>query len=129
MFYIIKNVIRNTKCANDVKSKFLLNGICLKHENEINHKLSPSCYSHSNLFFNDVSINLENIKNKENNILLFNKVRNDKRHRKRGFQKRGYWKKMHYFVRKSNMMCFAFKVQNIDYEKIKKLKRGEIYSN
>lgn len=104
MFYIIKNVIRNTKCANDVKAKFFLNEICLKHEKEINHKLIPSCYSYSNLFFNDVSINLENIKNKENHVLLFNKVRNDKRHRKRGFQKRGYWKKMHYFVRKSNMM-------------------------
>lgn len=65
---------------------------------------------------------------KKETMLLFNKVRNDKKHRKRAFQKRGYWKKMHYFIRKNNRMCFAFKVQNINYENLKKLKRGEIYS-
>ncbi|CAA9988721.1 conserved Plasmodium protein, unknown function [Plasmodium knowlesi strain H] len=84
---------------------------------------------HVNVFFNDVSILVEGLRAAEkSNTLLFNKVRNDTRHRKRAFQKRGYWKKMHYFTRKANMMSFAFKMQNIDYEKMKKLKRGEVYS-
>ncbi|CAI7721016.1 hypothetical protein PVIIG_05819 [Plasmodium vivax India VII] len=84
---------------------------------------------HSKIFFNDVNILVEGQRTEEKNpTLLFNKVRNDKRHRKRAFQKRGYWKKLHYFTRKANMMSFAFKMQNIDYEKMKKLKRGEVYS-
>ncbi|SBS84536.1 conserved Plasmodium protein, unknown function [Plasmodium ovale] len=139
MFYQIRSAIRNAKCFNDVKGKLLLSEKFLKPEGEIikvnTISKDLSSYPNSLLFFNDVSIlleegkwkEMENLNEKEKNVLLFNKVRNDKRHRKRAFQKRGYWKKMHYFVRKNNMMCFAFKVQNIDYEKIKKLKRGEVY--
>ncbi|KAI4837854.1 hypothetical protein MKS88_003273 [Plasmodium brasilianum] len=131
---MIKNAVRNTKGFNfyEVKIKLFLKEIYMKSDKEITSIVTPSssCSSHENLFFNDLFIYLEKKKNEEqNNTLLFNKVRNDKRHRKRAFQKRGYWKKMHYFVRKNNMMCFAFKVQNIDYEKMKRLKRGEVYSS
>ncbi|CRG97897.1 conserved Plasmodium protein, unknown function [Plasmodium gallinaceum] len=125
MFYIIKNVVKNIKHFNDVKTILILKENILKEKNLVDEYKFSNSLSH--IFFNGTPIFLEN--NKKENTLLFNKVRNDKKYRKRGFQKRGYWKKMHYFIRKNNMMCYAFKVQNIDYEKIKKLKRGEIYSN
>ncbi|CRH00547.1 conserved Plasmodium protein, unknown function [Plasmodium relictum] len=124
MIYIIKNVVNNIKHFNDVKMKLFLKEHIFKEKKLVDEY---NFNNSSSIFFNDVSFFLEN--KKKENTLLFNKVRNDKKHRKRGFQKRGYWKKMHYFIRKNNMMCYAFKVQNIDYEKIKKLKRGEIYSN
>ncbi|SOV11638.1 conserved Plasmodium protein, unknown function [Plasmodium sp. gorilla clade G2] len=128
MFYILNNVLRNIKNFHNVKSKFFLKDSFLK--NKINPtNLNDNLTSY--VFFNDIYLSLrdDNIKDENKKVLLFNKVRNDKRHRKRAFQKRGYWKKMHYFVRKNNMMSYAFKVQNVDYEKIKKLKRGEVYSN
>ncbi|SOV11877.1 conserved Plasmodium protein, unknown function [Plasmodium sp. DRC-Itaito] len=128
MFYILNNVLRNIKNVHDVKSKFFLKDSFLKNKIKLTN-LDDNLSSY--VFFNDIYLSLRDDKIKDENkkVLLFNKVRNDKRHRKRAFQKRGYWKKMHYFVRKNNMMSYAFKVQNIDYEKIKKLKRGEVYSN
>ncbi|SPJ08966.1 conserved Plasmodium protein, unknown function [Plasmodium sp. DRC-Itaito] len=128
MFYILRNVLKNIKNLDNVKSKFFLKDSFLKN------KLKPTNVDDnlsSYVFFNDIFLSLRDDKKKDEHkkVLLFNKVRNDKKHRKRAFQKRGYWKKMHYFIRKNNMMSYAFKVQNIDYEKIKKLKRGEVYSN
>ncbi|GAW81436.1 hypothetical protein, conserved [Plasmodium gonderi] len=129
--YMLRNTVRNVKRLYDVK--LFLKENYSKGRKEAEHDdaaVFNSLYnsSHSDLFFNDVNICVERKSVEEKNTLLFNKVRNDKRHRKRAFQKRGYWKKMHYFMRKSNMMSFAFKMQNIDYEKMKKLKRGEVYS-
>ncbi|VWU50275.1 conserved protein, unknown function [Hepatocystis sp. ex Piliocolobus tephrosceles] len=132
MFYILKNTIRNCEFFNNVKMKHLVTENYLKSEKNVKPIFNQFLFNlpYSYLFFNNSFIYLENKKTENNsNVLLFNKVRNDKKHRKRGFQKRGYWKKMHYFTRKNNMMCYAFKVQNIDYEKIKKLKRGEVYSS
>ncbi|CAD51485.1 hypothetical protein PFMG_00334 [Plasmodium falciparum IGH-CR14] len=128
MFYILNNVLKNIKTLDNVKSKFFLKDSFLKNKLKANN-LDDNLSSH--IFFNEIFVSLRDDEKKEEHkkVLLFNKVRNDKKHRKRAFQKRGYWKKMHYFIRKNNMMSYAFKVQNIDYEKIKKLKRGEVYSN
>ncbi|KJP85578.1 hypothetical protein AK88_04799 [Plasmodium fragile] len=132
MLSVLRNTLRNAKRLGNLKL-FLREEDFFPREEQTARRATTlnSDYGslHSNVFFNDVNILVEGPRMAEkNSTLLFNKVRNDKRHRKRAFQKRGYWKKMHYFTRKANMMSFAFKMQNIDYEKMKKLKRGEVYS-
>ncbi|AFZ80326.1 hypothetical protein BEWA_031790 [Theileria equi strain WA] len=57
---------------------------------------------------------------------LFNKLRNDKKHRKRAFPKRGYWRRTHAMLRKDNRIKYAYALEGIDYEMIEKLERGEI---
>ncbi|EUD68243.1 hypothetical protein C922_01262 [Plasmodium inui San Antonio 1] len=132
MLFVLRNTLRNAKRLCNLKLFLREEDYSLREEQTAYRAITlKSNYEslHSNVFFNDVNILVEGPRMAEkNSTLLFNKVRNDKRHRKRAFQKRGYWKKMHYFTRKANMMSFAFKMQNIDYEKMKKLKRGEVYS-
>ncbi|ETW31856.1 hypothetical protein PFFCH_00640 [Plasmodium falciparum FCH/4] len=103
MFYILNNVLKNIKTLDNVKSKFFLKDSFLKNKLKANN-LDDNLSSH--IFFNEIFVSLRDDEKKEEHkkVLLFNKVRNDKKHRKRAFQKRGYWKKMHYFIRKNNMM-------------------------
>ncbi|GAB66946.1 hypothetical protein PCYB_102960, partial [Plasmodium cynomolgi strain B] len=108
MLSVLRNTLRNAKRLGNLKF-FLREADYSPGEEQTTRRATRlNCdygSPHLNIFFNDVNILVEGPRMAEkNSTLLFNKVRNDKRHRKRAFQKRGYWKKMHYFTRKANMM-------------------------
>ncbi|KAK2197245.1 hypothetical protein BdWA1_000244 [Babesia duncani] len=57
---------------------------------------------------------------------LFNKLRNDSKHRKRAFTKRGCFRQTHAMIRKDNRLRLAYALQGIDYDMLEGLEIGEI---
>ncbi|BAM38782.1 conserved hypothetical protein [Theileria orientalis strain Shintoku] len=57
---------------------------------------------------------------------LFNKLRNDTKHRKRAFVKRGYFRRTRCLERKLNRLSYAYALQGIDYEMLESLEMGEL---
>ncbi|CBZ49643.1 conserved hypothetical protein [Neospora caninum Liverpool] len=55
-----------------------------------------------------------------------NKVRTDKKERKRAFPQRGFWKKQNFLQVKNNTVRLAFAVQGVDLLKLKRLRWGEV---
>ncbi|PFH31602.1 hypothetical protein BESB_025760 [Besnoitia besnoiti] len=55
-----------------------------------------------------------------------NKVRTDKKDRKRAFPQRGFWKKQNFLQNRSNTTRLAFAVQGVDLLKLKRLRWGEV---
>ncbi|KAL8442541.1 hypothetical protein Emag_006370 [Eimeria magna] len=57
---------------------------------------------------------------------LCNKVRNDKRHRKRAFVQRGFWGRQRRLQLKHERLRLAFAYQGVDLLKLKSLRWGEV---